>query len=441
MKLTISNEDSGAIITVDIPGSLTVEDFQAYLQAETDVEPKDQIIFHQSKEVALGASAQKQIEELGFKDDDLLVLKSKRAPPHQQHAQPQTQPGAGGQFNPVNAQVEDLRQRILTDPRLNSQVQLSNPRLHSLLNNPAEFKQEIIASLDQYGPAGQGGYNSQQQAELRRLQENPDDPESQAKILELIQQEQVEENMRLAYEISPESFTSVNMLYINIKVNGHLVKAFVDSGAQTTIISPRLAEKIGIARLIDKRYVGEARGVGSQKIEGKIHSVPITIGDSETPIPCSFVLLETSVDLLFGLDMLRRHKCVIDLERDVLVVGGNIETKFLHEKDIPKSEMFGGNGDPPAGTILGGAPLPAKTSSSNTAGGTPAASAAADAAAKRQRTTTNSSNSTSTQSPTSSYKEEDIQRLINLGFSKQEAIQALDSCNGNVEMAASLLFG
>ena len=98
------------------------------------------------------------------------------------------------------------------------------------------------------------------------------------------------------------------MLYIDLKVNGHSMPAFVDSGAQSTIMSSRCAEKCGILHLLDKRFEGTAVGVGTGKILGRIHLVSIQVEDHF--FPCTITVMDSeeglgdkNMDFLFGLDV------------------------------------------------------------------------------------------------------------------------------------------
>lgn len=253
-------------------------------------------------------------------------------------------------------------------------------------------------------------------------------------------------------------FGRVTMLYVPVLVNRHPVKAFVDSGAQTTIMSPSCAEACGIMRLIDKRYSGVAKGVGTARILGRVHSADIKIGNAV--MPCSFTVMEgKDVDLLLGLDMLKRFQALIDLKRNKLVFGDGNEVTFLGEADIPK---YMDESEPtisgPNGTEIGaqsGTVKPAGSSAAAAADAASSSSAGSSKAFKGQGQTlgsaskapvTNgapnpSASATATpQPPAPSHSNQSIQQLESLGFTRQQAIAALDACDGNVEYAAGLLF-
>jgi len=265
------------------------------------------------------------------------------------------------------------------------------------------------------------------------------------------------------------------MLYIDVKVNGHPVKAFVDSGAQTTIMSPSCAETCGIMRLIDTRWASIARGVGTAKILGRVHSADIRIGDQI--MPCSFTVMEgKDVDLLLGLDMLKRHQASIDLRRNKLVLGEH-EVEFLPESDIPKWMDEAQKAEPtvrgPDGTEIGtksgtirsaGKSASTDPSGSNTAGPseqslatdppqpalqpTPAASGASSSARggggidplETGPSPTSARSGAGNQTGRVSHPEQKIEQLVGLGFSRDQAISALDATDGDVEYAAGLLF-
>lgn len=67
---------------------------------------------------------------------------------------------------------------------------------------------------------------------------------------------EIEKNLIKAYEIIPEFYTNSGLAFVNIQVNGHLIKGAVDTGAGHTVMLLETAKMCGLYELIDSRYSG-----------------------------------------------------------------------------------------------------------------------------------------------------------------------------------------
>lgn len=236
-------------------------------------------------------------------------------------------------------------------------------------------------------------------------------------------------------------------------------------------------------RLLDKRFAGVAEGVGTAQILGRVHSAQIRLGSLF--LPCSFSVLEgRAVDLLFGLDMLvsvsvsrrlcandhqKRHQCCIDLSTNTLRIG-TTEIPFLSEHSLPDKARRRGEaaiaeemGDAAGMAVKAGVASPkaekkefpgsGQVVDPGGSGGGPSAPAAGPAATGSQAGGTEGFAETDIQTVSVPPSGSSVQlagterfsltplQLIGLGAPREHAIQLLEASGGNVDVAASMLFG
>ncbi|EAA32827.3 DNA damage-inducible protein 1 [Neurospora crassa] len=436
MQITIAIQDTTGddqdFLSLQVFPDMTLETLRNSIQAETSHHPSTQHLYHNGN---LITDNSKTLTQLNVTDGDMLALHVRET--QRATAVPESQQGRPAA--PPQQDPEFLRLQFLANPALRAEVERTAPDLAAAINDPQRWAQLFRERYDR-----EQRERAERHRIIQQLNEDPFNPEAQARIEEIIRQERVTENLQTAMEHNPEVFGTVHMLYLDVEVNGAKVKALVDSGAQATIMSPDIAEACGIMRLVDKRYGGIAKGVGTAKIIGRVHTAPVKIGSLF--LPCSFTVMEgKNVDMLLGLDMLKRYQACIDLAKNALVIQGE-EIPFLGEADIPKATEEALQDEPtiegPGGTTIGqrtgavsgpGTAQHRQGQAGPSTAAQPGPSAPAPAPA--------SASAPAPRAPQArSFPREHIEQLVALGADEQKAIRALEATDGNVEYAASLIF-
>lgn len=409
MKITVMTADE-QFITLDVDRDESVENVKALLEVETSVSLHQQQLNFNGKEM----KNSDRLSSLGVGDGDMVMMVPLSS----------GTPSSDLRFNVDGSAVkpEAFQQHIRRNSQMITQLLQNDPPLaQAILGDDLDKLQNTLRERHQQKLQLQ----RKQEEELALMYADPFDVESQKKIEAAIRQKGIDENWEAALEYNPEGFARVVMLYVDMEVNGVPLKAFVDSGAQSTIISKNCAERCGLLRLLDQRYKGIAVGVGQSEILGRIHVAPIKIG--HLFYHCSFTVLDApNMEFLFGLDMLRKHQCIIDLKDNVLRVGGGeVSVPFLQEKDIPSHVRDEERLAQQASSGQGAAP---------------------ETSGAREKTASISAPVHSSAIPHNPRAQGDdfevkISKLVELGFEREAAIQALRLFNGNEEQAAGYLFG
>lgn len=140
--------------------------------------------------------------------------------------------------------------------------------------------------------------------------------------------------------------------------------------------------------------------------------------------------------------MLKAHQAIIDLQKGVLRIQGR-EVSFLSEHELPEKARILEAGVDADSSLPSPQPASALLGALSSRGGSSTSQNPGSSGARFPGGGHTLSSVPAAGAPRagSRYPESDVQALVGLGATQEQAIRLLEASGGNIDVAASMLFG
>jgi DNA damage-inducible protein 1 len=199
----VIRDDTDAVATTEVSGEMTVADLKSVIGADLSLAAEQTALFYLGQEL----TDTQTISAANIEDNAMLTASRKRPQPaaatspqaQQQRQQVRSGQGQGtaGRGGMDASGIEEMRQQALSQPLVRQQMRGTWPDLADAVEDPQRFADIFTRAWRE-----RQAERERMEREMEFLDSNPT-AENQAKILEHIRLQQVEENRQAAIENLP----------------------------------------------------------------------------------------------------------------------------------------------------------------------------------------------------------------------------------------------
>lgn len=141
----------------------------------------------------------------------------------------------------------------------------------------------------------------------------------------------IDSKLAKAYIKLPHFYLNQPLKQVPISICNHKLEVVLDTGAQNTIMTLKLARKVGVARQIDRKHAGSAGGLNSVvSVLGRISNLSVNIGTVKAKLNV-YVLRELNYDFVLGLEVFKRLSAVLSFKDNCLIFPNKVKVAFLED--------------------------------------------------------------------------------------------------------------